>query len=158
MNYARGLAAGLVGLAVLWPARPGGAQETKQKVFRTVSSEFVEKILEGMDIAYKKTAGKKEGTFFYDFERNNYKVRLGNHGGKDLWIDAVFNKAPLATINQWNVRAKFSRAVLAKEGDRETAIVEAQLDCLGGVTEGVIRQFIRRFDDEVREFDKFVSK
>jgi hypothetical protein len=147
----------LAGLTALLLPTPGGGQERKELVYRNVSSDFLEKVLRDMNIRYKKTDGKTAGTYFYDYERNNYKIRLGNHGGKDLWIDALFPRATLDRINQWNVRAKFSRAVLAREGDVETSLVEAQLDCLGGVTEGIIRQFINRFDTEVRDYDRFLN-
>jgi hypothetical protein len=151
-------AACLTGLAVLFLPAAGRVQEKKELVYRNVPSDFLEKVLGDMNITYRKSAGKKEGTYFYDFERNNFKVRIGNHGGKDLWIDAAFPRAPLEQINQWNVRAKFSRAVLAREGERETALVEAQLDCVPGVTAALIRQFINRFDKEVRDFDQFLAR
>jgi hypothetical protein len=145
--------AALVGLMLAVSAR---TQEKKEPVYRTVSSEAVEKILDGMNIRYKKTSAK--GSDFYDFERNNFKIRLRNSGGKDLGIDAAFPKVPLERINEWNVRAKFSRAVLATVGDRETCLVEAQLDCGPGVTDAIIRQFVNRFDTEVRDFDRFLSR
>jgi hypothetical protein len=135
-----------------------GTSQEEKKVYRKVSSDRLESILKNLEIDYKKSGDKMPDTHFYDFERNKQKVRLGNHGGVDLWIDCVFDKATLETINQWNVRAKFSRAVLTKLDDKEMSIVEFQLDCAGGVTDDMIRQFIRRFDEEVKAFDKFLNK
>ena len=53
-------AASVAGLAVLVTA-PGRAQEKKELVYRSVPSAFLEKVLDGLNITYKKTAGQKEG-------------------------------------------------------------------------------------------------
>jgi hypothetical protein len=150
-------ALGAAGLALVLLAAPGGAQEKKETVYRGVSPDVLEKILEGAGIRFKKTAGKG-GTTIYDYERGNYKIRLANEGSKYLWIDAAFPRAALTQINAWNVNAKFSRAVLRTEGGSEASLVEAQLDCTPGVTEGIIRQFLTRFEGEVRDFDRFISR
>lgn len=131
----------------------------KLKVQRSVPSAKLESILEDMKIKYSKTAGKNEGIHYYDFERNNFKVRLHNYQGRDLWIDVQFTeKMSLAEVNQWNVRAKFSRAVLVKNGDKQSTSLESQIDCEGGVTDGMIRQFILRFDGEIKTFVQFLTK
>src|SRR6202012_5216017 len=64
-----------------------------KKIVHNVTPERVEAILKDLGIEYKKSAGKTEGIQFYDFERNNYKIRLHNYQGKDLWIDAFFSDA-----------------------------------------------------------------
>src|SRR4051794_25189351 len=134
-----------------------GAQEGP--VYHEVTTEKLEAILKKLDIDFKKVKGKEEGIHFYDFERNKYKVRLHNYQGKDLWIDAHFSdKADLAEVNQWNVRAKFSRAVLLKGEDPPGLSLESQLDCVGGTSDAIIRQFILRFDGEIAQFVKFLSK
>jgi len=145
-------------LAALALGVPGGAQEKKESVPRSASGELVEKVLADLNIHYQKTTGKVPNTYFYKFDRNNYKIQLGNHAGQFLSLTAAFAKAPLEQINAWNVRAKFSRAVLNREGERASALVETQLDCEGGVTGDVIRQFITRFDNDVKEFDRFLSR
>jgi hypothetical protein len=145
-------AASLVLLAAM-----AGADE--EKAYRSVSTEKLEGILKEMKIKYKKSEGKSEGIYFYDYERNKFKIRLHNYNGKDLWIDALFtDKSSLAEINVWNKRTKFSRAVLLKNGERETISLESQIDCLGGVTDTIIRQFINRFDGEINGFVKFLVK
>ena len=133
------------------------AQDDK-KIVHNVTAERIEAILKELSVDYKKSAGKSEGIQFYDFERNNYKIRLHNYQGKDLWIDAFFSDALSAEeVNQWNSRAKFSRAVQLK-GDKQAVSLEAQLDCMGGVNDLIVRQFIRRFDGEVLQFVKFLAK
>jgi len=152
-----GLAKGasMVGL-VVWCGLCAG--QTQELVYRNISSEKLEAILKDMDVTYEKAAGKKDGIFSYDFERKETKVRLYNYGGEDLWIESDFTeKATLELVNRWNMRAKFSRAVLVKEDAGATISLEAQIDCNLGVTEGMIRQFVRRFDDEIQVFAKFLK-
>ena len=133
------------------------AQDEK-KIVHNVTSERIEAILKSLGADYKKSAGKAEGIQFYDFERNNYKIRLHNYQGKDLWIDAFFSDALSGEeVNNWNARAKFSRAVQLK-GEKQAVSLEAQLDCMGGVNDLIVRQFIRRFDGEVLQFVKFLAK
>ena len=135
------------------------AQE-KDKVQRGVTSAKLESILQDMKIKVdKKSDPKKEGVHFYDFERHKFKVRLHNYNGRDLWLDVHFtDKITLEEINQWNIRAKFSRAVLLKDDDKKSTSLESQIDCDGGVTDGMIRQFILRFDGEVKSFVQFLTK
>ena len=129
------------------------------KVQRIVASAKLESILDGMKIKYAKTAGKNEGVHYYDYERNNFKVRLHNYQGRDLWLDVHFTeKMSLAEVNEWNIRAKFSRAVQIKNADKQSTSLESQIDCEGGITDGMIRQFILRFDGEIKEFVQFLTK
>jgi Putative bacterial sensory transduction regulator len=154
-------AAGAVALLLACTA-PAPAQKTT--IYRSLTPERIEQILDGMNIKYKKTLPKDgsgvtlKDEYDYDFDRNNYKIRFTLSKGKLLWLSAVFPKAPLETINNWNVQAKFSRAVLDRSGDREFAVVESQIDAAGGVTVEIIRHFIVRFDDEVARFDQFLKK
>ena len=132
----------------------------KDKVQRTVSSARLEGILQDMKIKFdKKSDAKNDGVHFYDFERNSFKIRLHNYNGRDLWLDVHFtDKISLEEINQWNIRAKFSRAVLLKTGAKQSTSLEAQIDCEGGTTDGMIRQFILRFDGEIKSFVQFLTK
>lgn len=127
-------------------------------VFRIVTPEKLEGILTALKIDFTKEKGKTAGIDFYDYTKGDYRIRLHNYQGKDLWVDAQFSdKLTLDDVNKWNVRAKFSRAVMLK-GDKEIVSLESQLDCLGGVTDSIIRQFIERFDGELAQFKKYVTK
>jgi hypothetical protein len=129
-----------------------------QQVYKNVASNKLEKILTDLSIDFKKTNGDKDGIHFYDYSRNGYKIRLHNYHGKDLWIDAVFtDKMSADDANRWNVRAKFSRCVLLNTNDKATVSLENQFDCLGGCTDAIVRQFVVRFDGEVRDFVEFVK-
>src|SRR5262249_42326972 len=108
---------------------------------------------------YRKSPSRKAGDFYYDYERNFYKIRLHDFGGKDIMLDAIFTKTPVEVLNAWNGRAKFSRAVLHKPAaGQEYAALESNLDILGGVTEETIRHFIRTFDNEIKLYDRFIGE
>lgn len=156
MRWQSGLVATTLALVLL--AAPATGQDKKDAVPRAASSELVEKVLAELKVRYEKAAGKTSNSFFYNYDHDNYKIRLGNHGGKTLWLSAAFPKAPPEQINEWNARAKFSRAVLTRQGQQEVSVVEAQLDCEAGVTPGIVRQFLKRFDKEVHDFDEFLSR
>lgn len=142
---------------ILFNLASGLGQE--EKVYQEIPPEKLESLLEGLKIPFKKSPGKKDGIFFYDMERQNFKVRLHNYNGKDLWIDALFHeKAGLEDVNRWNQRARFSRAVYLKDKDKPTISLESQLDCLGGVNDAMVKKFVTRFDGEIQEFVKFLTK
>jgi hypothetical protein len=129
-----------------------------QEVFKNVSSARLERLLADMNITYKKSSGTRDGVHFYDYTRNGYKIRLHNYEGKDLWIDALFSdRMSPENVNRWNIGAKFSRCVLLTSNEKINVSLENQLDCLGGCTDAIIRQFITRFDTEVRNFAEFVK-
>jgi hypothetical protein len=147
----------VAGLALPWLSAPSPAQQ-KEKVYRRITTEQVEKILNALDIDYVKTKDRKfPGTYYYDYG-TKYKIALGFHNGTHLWMTANFPKATLETINKWNTNAKFSRAVLVMDKDNIGSTVESQLDCSGGVTEAMLRQFVVRFDGEVQSFAQFLQK
>jgi hypothetical protein len=144
------------GALALLIAVPAVAQE--QPVYKNVPSASLERILGELKIQYKKTAGDKAGFFYYEFERKGYRIRLHNYAGKDLWLEALSSdRLSLKDVNRWNQQAKFSRCVLLTGNGKMTVSLESQLDCLGGVTDATVRQFIRRFDGEVRDFAMFVN-
>jgi hypothetical protein len=160
-------AAALVGCAILaaaLAAAPAPAQD-KVKVYRNITPGQVENILNDLGVKFTKTQPKNlPNDWDFDFDRTiggmTYKVRFTVANGKLLWLSAFFpkNEKGIDKMNEWNVQAKFSRAVQDRVGDREYSIVESQIDAAGGVTEDMIRQFIRRFDDEVSRFDAFLKK
>ena len=128
------------------------------RVFKQLTAEETEAFLQSLKIDFKKTPAKKEGIVYYDFERGGHKMRLYWYNGKDLMLDIVFPRMPLDQINVWNVRAKFSRAVQVKNADKQSTSLESQIDCEGGITDGMIRQFILRFDGEIKTFVQFLTK
>ena|SRR5438105_1993176 len=158
MNRVTRWAPVLIGCAALATLAAPAQAQTKDKVYRNVTPAQLEGILNGLNIKFTKTQPKNlPNDWDYDFDRNTFKIRFTLANGKLLWLSAFFPKASLEKINAWNVQAKFSRGVLDRIQDREYAIVEAQIDASGGCTDEMIRQFIRRFDDEVSRFDQFIK-
>jgi hypothetical protein len=159
MHLRRTLPGLVVAVGLCWPA-PAPAQ-----VYKNVSNETIERLLRELNIQYRKSYGKdnqgneKQGIVFYDYtNKAGFKVRLHSYEGRDLWIDALFNDPmTLEDINRWNTRAKFSRCVQLNNNNKQTASLENQLDCLGGVTDAIVRQFVVRFDAEIRDFVEFVK-
>jgi hypothetical protein len=133
------------------------AGDEKDKVYRKISAQVLEDVLGKLDVRFKK-ATPNNGPTVYDFDRNGYKIRLSSFGGLDLMLEAAFDPVTTERINAWNIRAKFSRGVLYPGNGKPYAAIETNLDCEGGVTPGTITQFIRRFDNEVSTFDKFVAE
>jgi len=137
-----------------------GAVLSQAKVYRTVSNDGLEKILQSLDLKFQKDERKdKEATItYYDFKRGEQSYRLYNYVN-DLWIESTYEKPMKADdINRWNADAKFSRLVLIPQRDKSVLSLESQLDCIGGVTDALIKQYINRFDEEAKKFAKFSSK
>jgi Putative bacterial sensory transduction regulator len=146
----------LVGCLLLAGAAPAGAQ-VKEKTYRVLTPAQVEGVLNDLSIKFTKSQpADSPKTYNFKFERNTYEIHLSLNDGKRMWIMAFFPKAPLDTINKWNINAKFSRAVLDRVNDKELSIVEFQIDVNGGATESMLKQFITRFDNEVARFDQFL--
>ena len=134
-----------------------GDTTTDDQIFSPVSSQKLEAILKSLSITYDKNELKNDAGSYYDFEANNFKLRLVNFGGKDLMIDAHFKKIPLEDINRWNLEKKFIRAVSYNAKGQEYSALEANLDCEIGTTDGILRNFIVGFQEDVKQFAKFAQ-
>jgi SAM-dependent methyltransferase len=132
----------------LWTVKEEGP------IYDKVPGRKLEAILGSLKVAYKKV--EMEGGVAYDYESNNHKVRLVSLG-RDLMIDARFKKLPLEDVNQYNLNRKFIRCVGYKVEGKEYTALEASLDCAGGVSDAIIRHFLRSFDEEVKQFAQFVQ-
>lgn len=142
-------------------AQPPNAEAQKSKapkvkVLQSISGDQLEAILKDLGITYKKSFGFPLGSVDYSYMRHNFSIRIHNTNNADLWIDAYFAKIPAEDVNRWNRQARLSRAVLITTGPVVSVSVEAQLVCAGGVTEGMIKQFITNFDKEVLGFSAFL--
>jgi hypothetical protein len=127
------------------------------KVYKNVSNDTVETILKGLDLKFQKEERKsKEGSIFlFDFKRGDNSFRLFNYQS-DLWIECTYEKSMKPEdVNRWNADAKFSRLVVIQEDKKTILSLESQLDCAGGVTDAVVKQYINRFDEEAKKFVKF---
>jgi hypothetical protein len=129
------------------------------KVTRNVTNDTIEKILDGIQVKYQKAERKEKdnSVVFYEFTRGDVQLRLFNYGS-DLWLETIVEKKlRLEDVNRWNADAKFSRLVMIEQKDKTILSLESQLDCLGGVTDAMIRQYIGRFEEEAKRFSKFAK-
>jgi len=79
-------------LALFWQPAPAPAQQ-KEKVYRRISTEQVEKLFDALDLDYFKRKDKKTpNTYFYEYNPK-YKVILGYYDGTHLWLSANFERA-----------------------------------------------------------------
>jgi Ni/Co efflux regulator RcnB len=148
----------LVALALIASTSAVSSQDKeKDKVFRSVANDTVEKVLQSLEVKYHKEERKEKDTsvMFFEFKRGDQAYRLFNYVN-DLWIESTFEKSMKAEdINRWNADAKFSRLVQVQQRDKTILSLECQIDCLGGITEAGIKQFVNRFDEEAKRFSKF---
>jgi hypothetical protein len=143
----------LIGAAVLFLASAGRAEE--DKIVKSLSPEESEAFLKKFEIDFKKVEAKIAGVNLYDFKRKNFSMRFHNFEGKDIMLDALFPALPLERVNEWNTKAKFTRATLQRDTKGVFVTLESNLDLIGGVTEGGLRQFFANFEDDARLFAKF---
>jgi hypothetical protein len=116
------------------------------KVYRTVSNDAIEQILQGMQIKFRKEERKsKDGSvMLYEYHSGVNTFRLLNYQS-DLWLESTYERPmKLEDVNRYNAQAKFSRLVaIEAEKGKTTLSLESQLDCAGGVTDAVVRQFTK---------------
>lgn len=136
----------------------GVAHAQEEKIYKKLTSDETEGLLKKFAIDFKKADSNTPGTYFYDFKRQKFEVRLYHFEGKDLMLDSVFQKMPIERVNEWNIRAKFSRACLQKNPKGDYVTLESNFDLVGGVTEGAIKQFILSFDEELKTFAAFFGE
>jgi hypothetical protein len=133
------------------------AQGQDDKVFRALSPEATEKLLQDLKIEYKKTSSKKGDEHYYDLLRDTFKVRLTHFSPREMKLDCVFRGMPIDAVNAWNSSTRFSRASHLKESTGELTLLDYALDLSGGATTGTVKQFVLRFDEELKKYDKFVA-
>jgi hypothetical protein len=124
-------------------------------VFTNVAADRLEKVLKNLKIEFRKNQNNTAVNYY--FQRNGYNLRIVNFGGSDLMVSCNFGQAPLAKINDWNIKRSLVRAVQYEENGKPYTALESNLDCVGGASEGIIRSFIEAFDEEVRAFDAYLK-
>src|SRR5260370_37410900 len=137
----------------------GTARAGDDRIYRSLTTDQLEEMLKAEKLQFKKTENSaSRGAYFYDFKRGAFNLRLTYFDGNDLMIDNFFAKAvPLDRVNDWNRKAKFSRASLHKDKDGEFLMLEFNLDLLGGITRGAVKRFIAQFEQECGTFDRFIG-
>jgi hypothetical protein len=132
-------------------------QAQEDKVIRSLTPEAAEALLKEFKIDFVKSSAKKGDEHYYDFKREGFKVRLTYFSATEVMVDCVFRGIPIDKVNAWNASTRFSRASYHKDGSGEFTLLEYSLDLTGGVTVGAVKQFIVRFDDELKKYDRHVT-
>ena len=127
------------------------------KVFRSLTPEATEKLLQEFKIEFKKTSSKKGDEHYYDFMREGFRVRLSYFSPQEMMLDCVFRGLSIEKVNAWNASTRLSRATFHKDVSGDFTILEYGLDISGGATAGTMKQFVVRFDEELKKYDKLVN-
>jgi Putative bacterial sensory transduction regulator len=131
------------------------AQE--DRVFRELKPEATQKLLQELKIEFNKTASPKGEETYFEYKRDNYRIRLTQYSATELKLDCVFRGVSLEQVNLWNLATRFSKATHHKDGATEITMLEYALDISGGATAGTVKQFMQRFEDDLKKYDKFVT-
>ena len=132
-------------------------QAQDDKVVRSLTPEAAESLLKELKIEFAKSSSKKGDEHYYDFKRDTFKVRLTYFSSTDLMVECAFRGMPIEKVNVWNTSTRVSRASYHKDGSGEFTLLEYGLDLSGGVTAGAVKQFVLRFDDELKKYEKYVG-
>ena len=128
------------------------------KVIRALMPDQAADLLKSLNLDFKKEHVEKAQVHYFDFTRNKFKIRLHlMNAGKELMLDALFPVAPLNQVNQWNVKARFTRAVIDRDKQGQYTALESNLNLAGGVTLEAVKLFFVSFDEELAAFQKFIA-
>jgi hypothetical protein len=127
------------------------------KVARDVPPETIAKVLKELKIEFNKTAAPKGDEHYFEFTRSNYRIRLTQFSSQELMLDCVFRGVPIDKVNEWNALARLTRASLHDDPSGKVTLLAYGLDVAGGATEAILEQYIKRFEDELKKYDRFVS-
>src|SRR5258708_4485853 len=79
------------------------------KVVRSLTPEATETLLKEFKIEFVKSSSKKGDEHYYDFKRDNFKVRLTYFAATEFMLDCVFPSIPIEKVNVWNTSTRLSR-------------------------------------------------
>ena len=148
---------GIAGLVLaLLPTAPLPGQDADTGGPGKASTATVEGALTDLGIRYQKqTITDKSGApvqYLYRFDRDGRPVSL-LYLGDALMLQHQRPRIPAEKVSDWNVRSIFSRLYTQKE----VSFLEFALDCKAGASAATVKQFLRRFDDELKSFNSFLS-
>lgn len=141
-------------IAALCTALPAPAEA--QAVMREISPERMTEILTSMGLEAREAPGAPDG------EQAPLLVELGGYRAlvfllnenTDAQLYVVFDgKVKTDRVNEWNRDHRFARAYRDEDGD---AVLEADLDFAGGVTEEAVKAWVRLFRDMAMSYADFV--
>jgi primary-amine oxidase len=145
---------GIGGLALAFiPAAPIPGQNPGAAAPGKISTTSVEGALTDLRIRYQKRALAGPGQLAYVLDWNGRPVTLFYFNGDALMLQHARARVPVEKVNDWNVKAVFSRAY---NGPKDS-LLELALDGKAGATSAMIKQFLGRFDEELRNFTAFLG-
>lgn len=153
MFHSRMILAALFIFVVLVPV----TQAQNEKIYKGMTPAELETVLLELKVEFKKVSPKKGDEHFYDFTRGSFNIRLTHYSREEIMLDCVFRGAPLEKVNQWNTTTRVCRVRHDKDGKSDFTILEYGLDTAGGITAGTIKQYLARFDDELKKYDRFIG-
>jgi hypothetical protein len=146
---------GVTGALLLAPA-PAPAQGASRG---PLPAWQLENALDSLGIRYTRVPFTSGAGHMYVFRQNGRQVELHYYdGGEVLMLKCCLRQSTFRRVNAWNIREIYSRAVLYRINDRDTAALELALDCRAGLTAGAVRQFLRRFQGRLAAFDAFLGR
>lgn len=126
-----------------------------QEVHTSVSPVKMAKILK--DLGIEAELGGEEDTPRFRFEYNGYRMLLflaNENTDAQLYIGFLDGEISDRQLNEWNRDHRFARAYRDKDDD---AVLEADIDFTGGVTEANIKAWIRLFGSLAQDYAKVVD-
>jgi primary-amine oxidase len=151
---------GLGGLALAFlPAAHMPGQDPGATASGKISTTSVEGALKDLRIPYQKRAlaaakgAPVPGGFLYALNWKGQPVSLFYYSGDALMLQHTRPKVPVEKVNEWNVKALFSRAY----NGPTASLLELALDGKAGATANMVKQFLGRFDEELRNFNAFLG-
>ena len=150
----------LAAFAVGQTAKSGNANDTATKQASTLitgmTSQSFQQFVQAM--GFECTRGKDEtgkDEAYFTFRAEGYKVAAFVNDPSSVTLYNAFTDVnpTLATVNEWNQNASFSRAHVDKDGN---AVLESDMFFTGGVTHENVEMFVKTFRDSVARWARFV--
>ena len=137
---------GLVMLAAA--AQPAAAQE----IMSSVSAKHMESILKSMDLEFEK---RSDTSWRVDLDGKKVLLIMGNDNtDAQLYIGFGDTQVSAKQMNEWNSDHRFGRAYADDDGN---PVLESDLDFAGGVTDDIIKAWIKLYAAQVKSYIKFLS-
>lgn len=139
-------------LAVLTIDRPAPAAAAgDEDVVTKMSATKLEKLLRSNE-EYK-VKKVKQNAFLVEVDDLKFVV-FTDTNSLGTWAAYQGVKVSLSRINEWNQKARFSRAYIDKDGD---PVLESDLVLVAGVTEGNIKEWLKVWLVSLKAFYKFIG-
>lgn len=138
-----------IGLVMLSAAaRPAVAQE----IMSSVSAKHMESILSSMGLDFEK---KSDTSWRVDLDGKKVLLIMANDNtDAQLYIGFGDTQVNAKQMNEWNADHRFGRAHADEDGN---PVLESDLDFAGGVTDDIIKAWIKLYGAQVKSYIKFLS-